>query len=290
MSGAPAISPEIISTLNPSGEPGRAALAQAAEAVTEQLASLAGQAEQWRHALLRTSGEIVSLADAYIQAGGDQGSASATAEADLLSGLLRDGSRAAWLHTGAVDPAAFAPVTTAPRSPGRLGARVEVLLAAWPGTRGDRGPEERWREHGAEIRVASHGPAQPGAPRDLVIVDRRLVAVAWRHEHDRIRVETVAEPAAAALLRTLWELLWAQALPLEAAVRLEILAGDEVKRTILEHLNAGAKDEMIARSLGISLRTCRRHIAEILAAAGAISRFQAGARLALVGGGARSMP
>ncbi len=41
-------------------------------------------------------------------------------------------------------------------------------------------------------------------------------------------------------------------------------------------LAEGAKDEVIARRLGVSLRTCRRHIAEILETLQADSRFQAG--------------
>lgn len=36
------------------------------------------------------------------------------------------------------------------------------------------------------------------------------------------------------------------------------------------------KDEMIARRLGMSLRTCRKHIAESMETLGASSRFQAG--------------
>ncbi|KOG32387.1 hypothetical protein ADK34_09305 [Streptomyces viridochromogenes] len=42
-------------------------------------------------------------------------------------------------------------------------------------------------------------------------------------------------------------------------------------------LAQGAKDEVIARRLGMSLRTCRRHIAELLEELGAESRFQGGA-------------
>ena len=41
----------------------------------------------------------------------------------------------------------------------------------------------------------------------------------------------------------------------------------------------GAKDETIARTLGISLRTCRRHAATIMSALTSTSRFQAGYRL-----------
>jgi len=43
---------------------------------------------------------------------------------------------------------------------------------------------------------------------------------------------------------------------------------------ILTMLAGGAKDETVARSLGLSVRTCRRHIAEILTRLNATSRFQ----------------
>jgi DNA-binding NarL/FixJ family response regulator len=38
----------------------------------------------------------------------------------------------------------------------------------------------------------------------------------------------------------------------------------------------GEKDEAISRRLSISVRTCRRHIADYMAQVGATSRFQAG--------------
>ena len=45
---------------------------------------------------------------------------------------------------------------------------------------------------------------------------------------------------------------------------------------LLDQLAGGAKDEQIARALGLSLRTVRRRVAEILDELGADSRFQAG--------------
>jgi DNA-binding CsgD family transcriptional regulator len=52
---------------------------------------------------------------------------------------------------------------------------------------------------------------------------------------------------------------------------------------ILRMLASGAKDEAIARSLGCSERTVRRHIAATLEVLGASSRFSAGARAARLG-------
>ena len=55
---------------------------------------------------------------------------------------------------------------------------------------------------------------------------------------------------------------------------------------LLQQLAAGAKDEQIARTLGLSLRTVRRRVADLMIELGADTRFQAGveavrARLAL---------
>jgi hypothetical protein len=54
--------------------------------------------------------------------------------------------------------------------------------------------------------------------------------------------------------------------------------GDRVdeRRLLLDQLASGAKDEQIARALGLSLRTVRRRVADLLAELGVESRFHAG--------------
>ncbi|MFF5702353.1 LuxR C-terminal-related transcriptional regulator [Streptomyces sp. NPDC012794] len=51
---------------------------------------------------------------------------------------------------------------------------------------------------------------------------------------------------------------------------------EELRQTIVLLLSEGLEDKVIARRLGMSERTCQRHIAEIMRAIGAKSRFQAG--------------
>jgi DNA-binding CsgD family transcriptional regulator len=53
-------------------------------------------------------------------------------------------------------------------------------------------------------------------------------------------------------------------------------ARPDLRRFLLQQLAAGAKDEQIARALGISLRTVRRRVADIMVELGVDSRFQAG--------------
>ena len=43
----------------------------------------------------------------------------------------------------------------------------------------------------------------------------------------------------------------------------------------------GHKDELVARRLGMSVRTCRRYISEIMEQVESSSRFQAGVNVAL---------
>ncbi|MEU6970776.1 hypothetical protein AB0A71_24150 [Kitasatospora aureofaciens] len=50
----------------------------------------------------------------------------------------------------------------------------------------------------------------------------------------------------------------------------------ETKAAIIQLLAAGYKDEVVAKRLGIALRTCRKYVAEIFGDLGAQSRFQAG--------------
>lgn len=74
---------------------------------------------------------------------------------------------------------------------------------------------------------------------------------------------------------TLWfEKLWEHAAPLPDLG--EVVTTPDLRRFLLQQLALGAQDEQIARRLGISLRTVRRRVAELLAELGAESRFQAG--------------
>ncbi|MEZ0069272.1 DNA-binding CsgD family transcriptional regulator [Streptacidiphilus sp. MAP12-20] len=80
-----------------------------------------------------------------------------------------------------------------------------------------------------------------------------------------------------AYLCEIFEQTWTRARPFAAAATegLEHVAQD-IDHTIIELLAAGLKDETIARRLGMSLRTARRHIADIMQQLDAESRFQAG--------------
>jgi DNA-binding NarL/FixJ family response regulator len=79
-------------------------------------------------------------------------------------------------------------------------------------------------------------------------------------------------------LVTLFELFWERGMPAagEPAGAGNAWRPSEADRTLLLLLTAGATDEAIARRLGVSLRTARRRLAELMHTAGVQTRFQLG--------------
>ncbi|PBC66213.1 regulatory LuxR family protein [Streptomyces sp. TLI_235] len=109
----------------------------------------------------------------------------------------------------------------------------------------------------------------------LVIFDRKL---AFIPPDDGTRgAIAISEPSVVAYLAEIFEQAWAHATPfVDAASQGLGQVAREVDRTILRLLAAGLKDESIARRLGMSLRTVRRHIADVMEQLRVDSRFQAG--------------
>ncbi|NEA67402.1 helix-turn-helix transcriptional regulator [Streptomyces sp. SID12488] len=116
----------------------------------------------------------------------------------------------------------------------------------------------------------------------LIVFDRELAFLPDRHGNWGAVV--IREPSIVHFLCELFEQTWSQAQPFSdaAADGLEAVAKD-LDRTILRLLATGLKDETIARRLGMSLRTTRKHIADIMQTLGAESRFQAGVAVATRG-------
>jgi DNA-binding NarL/FixJ family response regulator len=88
----------------------------------------------------------------------------------------------------------------------------------------------------------------------------------------------VRQPAIVGALTLLFEEYWHQATALpDLDAQLPRVA---VRGSLLRQLAAGAKDEQIARMLGLSLRTVRRRVADLMIELGADTRFQAGVEAA----------
>ena len=84
----------------------------------------------------------------------------------------------------------------------------------------------------------------------------------------------VRTPALVATLRDLFDVAWHHASPLPSPVADR--SADARDGALLELLALGAKDETVARRLGVSLRTVRRRTALLMQEMGATTRFQAG--------------
>lgn len=88
----------------------------------------------------------------------------------------------------------------------------------------------------------------------------------------------VREPSVVHFMTAAFERSWLGARPFPVTVSPDAARSisDELRQTIVRLLSEGLEDKVIARRLGMSERTCQRHIAEIMRAVGAKSRFQAG--------------
>ncbi len=126
------------------------------------------------------------------------------------------------------------------------------------------------QEHGAAVRIADT------LPHRLVIFDRTVSFLPVDPRRPAAGALVVREPAITANLVMLFESLWAGAQDMEEALRAGAPSASELDRSVLMLMSSGVKDEAAARQLGISDRTYRRHVADILIRLGASSRFQAG--------------
>ncbi|MFI5618639.1 LuxR family transcriptional regulator [Streptomyces sp. NPDC051567] len=111
----------------------------------------------------------------------------------------------------------------------------------------------------------------------MLVFDRATVFLPVWDNPDAAVV--LREPSAVAFLCSVFTTAWGLAEPFAASYT--ATTSLQLQDTIAGRLAGGAKDEVIARRLGMSLRTCRRHIAELMDELGADSRFQAGYLLAL---------
>jgi DNA-binding CsgD family transcriptional regulator len=93
----------------------------------------------------------------------------------------------------------------------------------------------------------------------------------------------VSDPSIVAFLRRLYDHVWETAIPFTPMSTEATMRMDKVHLAVARLLGGGHTDEVIARRLGMSPRTCRRYIAELHSSLGSSSRFQAGAAAARLG-------
>lgn len=127
-----------------------------------------------------------------------------------------------------------------------------------------------------EIRTAS------AVPMSALVVDAGVVIFPVAPASSRrIGVVAVRLSSVVATAMELFERVWADAVPLAQPAGPDEPGGPaERERELLALLLAGCTDQTAAHRLGVSIRTVRRMVSDLMERLGARSRFQAGARAA----------
>ncbi|MEU1299297.1 helix-turn-helix transcriptional regulator [Streptomyces shenzhenensis] len=116
----------------------------------------------------------------------------------------------------------------------------------------------------------------------LILFDRTVAFIPANT--DRTMALELRHPALVEYLVTVFERLWRLAIPLTAPLPDTGIEGiSHREQSIAALLAEGHQDAVIAERLGISVRTCRAHIARLSETLGAASRTQLGVRIAQVG-------
>ncbi|MFB7736740.1 LuxR C-terminal-related transcriptional regulator [Streptomyces sp. NPDC056112] len=116
----------------------------------------------------------------------------------------------------------------------------------------------------------------------LILFDRTVAFVPANA--DRTMALELRHPALVEYLGTVFERLWRLAIPLTAPLPETGIEGiSHREQSIAALLAEGHQDAVIAERLGISVRTCRAHIARLSETLGAASRTQLGVRIAQAG-------
>lgn len=121
---------------------------------------------------------------------------------------------------------------------------------------------------GEEIRLL------PEVPTRLGIVGHNRAVVPELPGVTSMRTIVLRDVGLVALLTLYFEVLWDQGVALHSLT--EGGGREEMQHLLLTELASGARDEQIARRLGIGLRTVRRRVANLMVELGAETRFEAG--------------
>ncbi|MFC3573681.1 response regulator transcription factor [Streptomyces yaanensis] len=119
-------------------------------------------------------------------------------------------------------------------------------------------------------------------PERLILFDRTVAFIPANT--DRTIALELRHPALIEYLVTVFDRLWRLAIPLTSPLPETGIDGiTHRERSIAALLAEGHQDAVVAERLGISVRTCRAHIARLSETLGAASRTQLGVRIAQAG-------
>jgi len=112
----------------------------------------------------------------------------------------------------------------------------------------------------------------------LMVDGRTLLVRSDGPSHTGPQVTAIEEPGACRAVELLLIGAWRAGSPLAEHSRSGARLGTHIRTSVLESLYAGRPDAVAADRMDISLRTYRRHVADVMRELGAESRFQAGVR------------
>jgi DNA-binding CsgD family transcriptional regulator/sugar-specific transcriptional regulator TrmB len=123
---------------------------------------------------------------------------------------------------------------------------------------------------GAEVRTLGDGFMR------MIAFDDEIAVIEQRGNPGGALV--IREPSVVAFLVSAFQLMWGQGepFPVNRGRSQAIHTSDKTKEDIIRLLVLGEADKVIARRMGMSVRTCQRHIAAIMERIGARSRVHAG--------------
>ena len=121
----------------------------------------------------------------------------------------------------------------------------------------------------------------PSLPIRLIIVDRKVAAVPIDPQDATVGALILHDIGTVSAMVALFEAYWRDGRPIPGDNPTDEYS--PMDKTILRLLASGAKDEAVARQLGVSVRTVRRAIATLMERLNADSRFALGIHAAARG-------
>lgn len=240
-----------------------------------------------RSDLAQLESELTRLTSAQLLCGPNEGDPQVDRVPSLDAMTLRITELMCHVRTEVawVDPASRMPgkARADPAVPSEINAAqrgVDVRVIC-PPPRLSESSRHRWVDSRRNSLVRTRVMSTPDM--ELLIFDRRIAVLGdYRRNGDQNALLIRDRLLVYALCR-IFETWWVQATDLGSFVDADEPALSEVngeERVILRMLSDGDKDETVAKKLGISVRTVRRKVSDVMRRMPAGSRFQAGVRAA----------